>query len=99
MRVQAATDDGPGIISDVVAIERDSVPIAVRLNYSIFPDRILDPGQNVSNGEGEDDDLSVPDYGTVSGGREAASPAELRALGSAEARRSRGIRFLTHALL
>ena len=47
VRVQAATDDGPGIISDVVAIERDTKPISVWLNYSTKPDNILDPGENV----------------------------------------------------
>ncbi|CAI4230628.1 unnamed protein product [Auanema sp. JU1783] len=46
VRVQAASDLGPGIISDVVAIESDTVPIAVSL--SIKNPHQLEPGQNIT---------------------------------------------------
>ncbi|VDL71150.1 unnamed protein product [Nippostrongylus brasiliensis] len=39
VRVQAAADSGPGVISDIVAIEKDTVPITVSLIYNSPPDR------------------------------------------------------------
>ncbi|KIH62271.1 fibronectin type III domain protein, partial [Ancylostoma duodenale] len=48
VRVQAAADSGPGVISDIVAIEKDTVPISVSLHYEDPPDRehlLIEPGE------------------------------------------------------
>ncbi|XGW17719.1 hypothetical protein V3C99_002368 [Haemonchus contortus] len=39
VRVQAAADSGPGVISDIVAIEKDTIPISVSLEYTDPPER------------------------------------------------------------
>ncbi|KAK6052615.1 fibronectin type III domain protein [Cooperia oncophora] len=39
VRVQAAADSGPGVISDIVAIEKDTIPITVSLEYTSPPGR------------------------------------------------------------
>ncbi|KAK5964258.1 Fibronectin type III domain protein [Trichostrongylus colubriformis] len=39
VRVQAAADSGPGVISDIVAIEKDTIPITVSLEYTDPPER------------------------------------------------------------
>ncbi|PIO62970.1 fibronectin type III domain protein, partial [Teladorsagia circumcincta] len=38
VRVQAAADSGPGVISDIVAIEKDTIPITVSLEYAEGPE-------------------------------------------------------------
>ncbi|CAD6197901.1 unnamed protein product [Caenorhabditis auriculariae] len=47
-RVQAATDLGPGIISDIVAVERDTQPITVEMEYDGISGEqvhVVDPSQ------------------------------------------------------
>ncbi|KAL6727397.1 hypothetical protein Aduo_009277 [Ancylostoma duodenale] len=51
VRVQAAADSGPGVISDIVAIEKDTVPISVSLHYEDPPDRehlLIEPGEKIN---------------------------------------------------
>ncbi|KAK6741335.1 hypothetical protein RB195_009278 [Necator americanus] len=50
VRVQAAADSGPGVISDIVAVEKDTIPISISLQYEDPPDReplVIDPGEKV----------------------------------------------------
>lgn len=39
VRVQAAADSGPGVISDIMGIEKDTLPISVLMLYNDPPDR------------------------------------------------------------
>ncbi|RCN39400.1 fibronectin type III domain protein [Ancylostoma caninum] len=51
VRVQAAADSGPGVISDIVAIEKDTVPISVSLHYEDPPDQehlLIEPGEKIN---------------------------------------------------
>ncbi|KAJ1372647.1 hypothetical protein KIN20_034849 [Parelaphostrongylus tenuis] len=51
VRVQAAADSGPGVISDIVAIEKDTIPVTVSINYIDPPGRerlLVEPGEKIS---------------------------------------------------
>ncbi|VDM61864.1 unnamed protein product [Angiostrongylus costaricensis] len=51
VRVQAAADSGPGVISDIVAIEKDTIPVTVSVQYIDPPGRerlLVEPEEKIS---------------------------------------------------